>query len=357
VTRWTGWCALCAVLCAGTSARGQDGADAVVLLSPAGQEVTPFVQALQGQLAEVEGILFVQEIPVLPASLADRLEMARKAAAHFDARAAFWTDEDEAGNEFLFLTTPTGERILVRALGNGQEPAFEAAAIIVRSALEALAEGGEIGVSTGEMVTPVSPPATMPPPPAETVQEEPGVTPFPVDRPLRMVLRGTFSMAAVSERHPVLAGGMVFAGVRRRWLSAGIGAAVSASRTESAAGLQVEVRRIPLCAAALAHGEVGRWRLGGALDLCADLNAVNARALNDAARALPDRVRPGLSARLRFDAVATLSRSVGLFVGAGLDIPILKNRYLFEINNENVEILKIWPVIPHVLLGLEFLFF
>jgi hypothetical protein len=121
---------------------------------------------LRGQLSDVDATLIVAETSVLEAELADQLEVARALATLHHADVIVWCAG--AGKERLVhIVLPRAERRLTRQLtgpGNDDDALssseLETAAVLVRSALLALAQGVELGV-------PMQEPAAQQPPGSE----------------------------------------------------------------------------------------------------------------------------------------------------------------------------------------------
>lgn len=107
------------------------------------------ISAVQGQLSDLPVALRVEWLESLPLDLRSQVQEARLLAAHRKAIAVFWADLSTPDQVFLYLAHPSGERILVRNIGTesgGDEGRLETFAFIVRTAVKAVLEGGEIGI-------------------------------------------------------------------------------------------------------------------------------------------------------------------------------------------------------------------
>ncbi|MBK8407026.1 MAG: hypothetical protein IPL19_03465 [Sandaracinaceae bacterium] len=125
-------------------------------------------ERIVGQTSDLPFVLLPPGAPGDPRGVeGDPLGRAARLALGTQARVVVWTTEREGGLEVTIVDL-AARRVLVREVpASGpreHSAALETVGVIVRAALQALAEGGEIGVAT--------PPVSQPPaPPAETAQE------------------------------------------------------------------------------------------------------------------------------------------------------------------------------------------
>jgi hypothetical protein len=136
------------------------------------------LQRTRGQSSDLNVELVETTEPPIEARLADQLAAARKLAATHRARLVLWFDttlrDEEPGALLVYFSIPADRRAFVRSVGDasaraeGGDPssaALEEAALVVRSALRALAGGATVGVTLGR---PLDEPAmATPPAPAE----------------------------------------------------------------------------------------------------------------------------------------------------------------------------------------------
>jgi hypothetical protein len=108
-------------------------------------------QAIAAIKAHVRGL--PAEIVVIPVeheeSLAQRLAASGSLAASRDALGTLYIQFAEDGALLIFFTEPDGEATLIRRLPanrQGARVAFEQAAIVARSLIEALIDGGRVGL-------------------------------------------------------------------------------------------------------------------------------------------------------------------------------------------------------------------
>ncbi|MCP4674092.1 MAG: hypothetical protein GY854_00930 [Deltaproteobacteria bacterium] len=105
--------------------------------------------AVHGQLSDLPVHLEIEWVDALQSDLRSQVNKAREAAARRQAVTVFWADLSVPDQVFLYISHPSGERILVRHVGSesgGFEGRLETLAVIVRTSVKAVLEGGEIGI-------------------------------------------------------------------------------------------------------------------------------------------------------------------------------------------------------------------
>ncbi len=104
--------------------------------------------SLRAQLSDV-GIDFrVAWVPAHTADLHAQADIVQRLAEEHAASVVFWSDLLTGDRIFLYVSEPGGGRILVRSVSLGdQGDRFEVIAVIVRTVVEAIVDGGHIGVS------------------------------------------------------------------------------------------------------------------------------------------------------------------------------------------------------------------
>ncbi len=130
---------------------------------------------VRGQTSDLNVLLLTDSTQPIEATLPAQLDTARKLSEQQQTRVVVWFEH--AGEVVtVFVAEPAAGRVLVRRIepsegrlgGSAQQ---ESAALVVRSAMRALAAGGEIGVTEQE--------AAPPPPPAPVTAKEPEPGPRP----------------------------------------------------------------------------------------------------------------------------------------------------------------------------------
>ena len=147
MSRWIGIAALLVL------SRAAFGAPLEVVLRDAG-DAPVVVGRLRGQLADLEVAMTTEHGMIEPALDAQLVTATRLAASHH-ARAVVWFIV-RGGGVAVAIATPADHRLFVREIPAADASAVaEAAAVAVRGALRAIAEGGTIGV---ELPRPIMPP-------------------------------------------------------------------------------------------------------------------------------------------------------------------------------------------------------
>ncbi len=140
------------------------------------------LERVRGQTNDLEIELYTDASTPLEPTLAEQLDTARALSERQETRAVVWfVREGEALS--VLVAEPGQGRVLVRRLERqggrlGQSAQQEAAALVVRTAMRALAAGGEIGVAEREVAEARPPPAA--PAPAST---PPTPAPAPASAP------------------------------------------------------------------------------------------------------------------------------------------------------------------------------
>jgi len=141
----------------------------VVVLRITGDDDRALAARVRGQVADLDVDLSQSESTSLEANLAAQLEAADTLAKARGARAVIWFDA-RGTNLLVLVAVPSDSRVLVRSIaieGTTQSSAtLESAALVVRSAVRALAAGGTIGIERKELEP--EKPAAKPVPAIET---------------------------------------------------------------------------------------------------------------------------------------------------------------------------------------------
>ncbi len=169
---------------------------------------------VRGQTSDLNVLLLTDSRKPIEPTLPEQLDTARKLSEEQHARLVVWFEHDREVVT-VFVAEPAAGRVLVRRItpsegrlaGSAQQ---ESAALVVRSAMRALAAGGEIGVSEQEAAPPAPASVVM----VAVVKQEPvagpagPLPPKPIPPVWELVL---------------------FAGARAAWIGAGNAAQPSVS--------------------------------------------------------------------------------------------------------------------------------
>lgn len=116
------------------------------------QDLADMIPRIQGQTSDLGIEIFEDQSPVEETSLSGLLIRAGHIADHRSAQVVVWFESTETYPVIIYVAQPIEGRILIRTVdtGGGTSSQFEAAALILRSILRALAHGGSIGVTQRE---------------------------------------------------------------------------------------------------------------------------------------------------------------------------------------------------------------
>jgi len=308
---------------------------------------------VQGQTVDVD----VELLPVrdpLEASVSAQLRAAAALSRKHSARVVVWFRHLPDGEVVVYVADPGEGTVLIRQVatpvagGSSVErsAAAEAAALVVRSALKALAAGGRIGVERPEVAAPPEP--EEPPEAPTTATKRRSRTAWLTSVGWHSALDGasSFGVTGLTARLGHQRGRVVFALVAAASLPVSIEddlTSVEIARHVAAASLGVDAwagERAALTAE-LSVGVVGFFR--------------STVALQPEAEPTPSRVTPALlvapGLRLRVRPLSSV-RSVWLELGVAADIVIGRPELGYERDGEFVRRDQLWPVQPRAELAL-----
>lgn len=165
-------------------------------------------ERIRGQTSDLSLELITIDTGALEPSLPSQVASASTVAQVYDADAVVWFDDLGTGlgrENRLLVLQPKAKRLLVRTVGeHGAPPSkhapsasaeLEAAALIVRVAVQAMMQGGVIGVEQARIVGPEPEKPLPPPPPAPPAPFEvgdtrtalPGIFRVPVAGPIERI--------------------------------------------------------------------------------------------------------------------------------------------------------------------------
>ena len=305
----------------------------------ASQEIEPLVRAVQGQMAEISIELMVHSTPSLPSKMSERVKIAEQIAHESSAVAVFWCDLESTDRVFLFLASPTGGRVLVRRLsGTSTAELEEAVAIIVRSSVEALLAGGEIGVKTK---------------PKKIEQKETEPSDKKTFHPL-FDMRASYAISSISNYFPAIHGAELSFGIRpyKQW-AVRVGPRFSQMLERTERGFDISVERYPIFLGASFVGEIGRWTLGGIAALEIELARDQSVSTTQEAISREGGVEVGLGILIGFDVGFRLSKNIRIFLLPTAEIMLKKTDYVIAVGETTYTIIDTWTVRFIGLIGLE----
>lgn len=302
------------------------------------------VRAVQGQLSDLSVVLQVVWVDELPAGMPAQIAEAEQTARGTDAVAVFWCDLRAADRIYLYFAAPSGGRVLVRELSGAEEGGLaEALAIIVRSSVEAVLAGGEIGVVVAPMAAVEERPRAEQPP--EQPQEPPGP-----GRVLAMTV--AYNLDVLCEQRPAVHAVAVGLEVRLGGpLSVEAGYFFSFPFTERAHGIDLTLQRHPVWLGLRAAWLTGDVALSASLAAQIDVVTEEVRSLSAAVETDGEGTEVLFSLAPLLRAGYVFAGRVELFLAAGVDVPLRRARYVVGSPSGPLEILDTWPVRPRVLAG------
>lgn len=320
------------------------GAHPVVLLSPEDRALIlgPVIQSVQAQLSDLPVQLQVQPISRL-GSLAAQMRVARQVSGT-EGLAVVWFELTPGDPVFVYVADPQKNRVLVRSVDwDGALGHLEAAGLIVRSSVQALLAGKDIGFEAPAPPRPEPGPAAVPPPP-------------PPVRRFHTGLEVAYAPSLISGDAPALHG--VGVGLDAGWgehLVVRLGYRLNAPflLRESTWAVAL-VWSHPLSLSVGARLRLGRVRLGAELGGTAQIVSLEMKEVGPwVSLATPrDQVLFHLSPRLT--ASLALAPPLSLFLAVGADVPLGERRFLTDGPGGPGVALDTWPVQPHAGLGLRF---
>lgn len=113
---------------------------------------------VEGQTVDLDVTLDVVRVQRLESTLTAQIEASEALARERDARVVVWFGHTPDGGVIVHVAEPGAATALIREMDPPPTAAAEGAALVVRSALRALAAGGRIGVETTSLIEAPPPP-------------------------------------------------------------------------------------------------------------------------------------------------------------------------------------------------------
>ncbi|MBI4509800.1 MAG: hypothetical protein HY698_09185 [Deltaproteobacteria bacterium] len=306
---------------------------------------------IQGQTSDLDVALLTDHGP-LEAGFRAQVLSAQRLAGSRAARVVAWFQRDESGGIVVYVAEPGASRVLVRELRASRE-AFsssataEAAALVVRSALRALAAGGEIGI-------------TVPAPPAaeETAGEKPRSAAAELRKAAPIAWQSMVGWQVALDGHSALGQNGLVArlGVARGHLEGSLSATAAFPSSLDDGRTQVNLSRHNV-AFGLAYRP---WAFGNLrVSIGASVGAAgysrSTLALEPSVRAAPSRTTVSLlvgpEARIAW-AFHPRGASVGIEATLAVDVVVGAPQLGYQVGDEFVTRYRLWPVTPRAGLGL-----
>ena len=321
----------------------------VVMLASKNQEAafTEVAEALRAQFADAKTRLVVRWIDAMPAGVPDQEKIAAGVSVETGAVAVFWYDLAAADNVYFYLASSDTSRVLVRKMEDmGEGGRADALAIITRTAVDGILQGGVIGVAR-----PAAPPAPRPVEGAPTP-----VVPVPekTDGPRRRLSADAAYTVSILSTELGAAHGVNLS-VRLRlvdWFGAFFGYSVFYPFTARAPGVELEVARHPFHLGVYGMSRDSRWSLGWGANLTVDAAKLSPRSLSADISVVAPFWEVKLSAELVLRAEVRLVDALSLFVAAGAEA--IFEHVEYRITDGPDLMRDMWHVQPRFWLGAVF---
>jgi hypothetical protein len=343
--------ALVALCAAPAPGRAQEAGKRVVLVASHADAAfsEDLARTLRAQLSDLQVVLDVAWIDAPAGTIAEQIS-SYKPLAGPDAVATCWLAPMPDQEIALFVADGPWKRILVRRVapedGGGRA---EAVALIVRSAVEILLEGGTIGV--------VAPAPVAAPAPAPTPVVKPLPPPAPAPERTLVGLDAGYALAVRSSESLAVHGVRIDAEVspvRRLFLD--VGYTVWFPIELRAGAVAVDVYRHPLHLGAAVEWAAGPLLIGPRASLVFDYAMQEASLARDALGATSRRNQDLLvSAEPLLEVRCPLVGGLSLLLSAGVEIVFNRVRYTFDAADGEKTVEEPFVVQPRANLALSFL--
>ncbi|MDD5307683.1 MAG: hypothetical protein PHU25_10225 [Deltaproteobacteria bacterium] len=306
-------------------------------------------RTLRAQLSDVQVVLDVAWVDAPAGTIAEQIA-SYKPLSGDGAVATCWLAPVQQEEIALFIADGPWKRILVRRVGPEDGGGrVEAVALIARSAVEILLEGGTIGVAAPPPVAVPEPaplPAALPLAPEEPAPERPLVG-----------LDVGYAFAVRSAESPAVHGVRIDAAVSPlRHLFLAVGYTVWLPIELRAEAVAVDVYRHPLHLGAAVEWEAGPLLIGPRASVIFDYVMQEASLPRDAPDATARRNQDLLvSAEPLLEVRCPLGAGLSLVLSAGVEINFNRVRYVFDAADGEKTVEEPFVVQPRANLALSFL--
>lgn len=345
-----------ALLAAAVSAAGAEPVLRVLVLEH--ERDAALVDRVEGQVADLAATLAREPSTIAAAAVPAQLAAARRAGRAHDADVIVWFVHD--GDDWIVhVADAGGDRLLVRRVQGrggamGSSAAIEAAAVIVRTAVRGLAAGGEIGVASETLAVPVR---------DEPVEREPVRVDAADDgglgavRPLRPTATVSWSGILDGEADGGHHGAGARLGVAGGPWHIGVGLAHHPATTHAGTMATIAVERqalgvvLGVDVAGGAQRRGARWRIGAEVSLGMTRFA-RATTLTDATvEPTADRTTWTAHATPGVRIARRIARGAWVELALGADLVARAPEFGVATPNGFATLARLWPVEPHVGLG------
>jgi hypothetical protein len=317
-------------------ARAQGGTPTVVLIAQrAADPITErALDAIGAGLVDLPVALVTQRIDGWDNAIANRVETARAIAASARAVAVIWLDLGATQHVFLFISDPTGGRILVRTVradAQDTEAQLETLSLIVRGCVKGLLAGGQIGVE----------------PPRAEASAEPAFERFGVSL--------GYALQLYAPTEPVVHGARIELDLgMTRWVYAFAAYRLNLPVKTSSSELAVDLWTHPMELGLFGRARFSKWELDAGMGAVIDVVTF------DVTSRLPqiDAIEPKRGVTVGLCPLVRVSRIlrpvVAVFFSVGIDVEVYNNRYVVTLDEDAKTVIAPWRWRPMFELGARF---
>ncbi|MGC4121055.1 MAG: hypothetical protein QM765_42055 [Myxococcales bacterium] len=322
------------------------GAQPVVLLSPEDRSLIlgPIVQSVQAQLSDLPVELRVEPVKRLEGFLGAQMKVARQVAGP-DGLAVVWLELLPGDPVFVYVADPQHNRVLARSIDwDGALGHLEAVGLIIRSSVEALLAGQQIGFEAPE-----APKTGIKPFPKQPEPEKPG------DWSPHLGLAAGYSLSTPGGDAPLLHGVDVAAhfGIGDHLFLTG-GYRVIPSFLERAGSYAIAVAtRHPFWLGVGGQLRLGPVQLGGNLACNLDVVDIEIKSVGPWLRISPPHEQVIVSLAPTLMAAVSIVGPLSLFLEGGVDVPLNERHYYTQGPAGRGVVLTPWEAQPRGTIGLR----
>ena len=323
------------------------GAQPVVLLSPEDRSLIlgPIVQSVQAQLADLPVELRVQPVQRLEGFLGAQMKVARQAAGA-ESLAVIWLELSPGDPVFVYVADPQRNRVLARSVDwDGALGHLEAVGLIVRTSVQALLAGQQIGFE-----------APGGPRPAGPEQAPPQAVPVPKGEQLfHLGFKVGYAPSTPGGEAPMLHGldASVFAGLGAHLLISGGYRVIPAFLERANPYSLALVSRHPFWLGVGGRLTFGRLQLGAEAACNVDLVNLEMKDVGPWIRLSPPHQQVIVSFAPSVSLAVTLIAPLSVYVEGGVDVPLNERHYFTEGPAGRAVVLTPWQVQPRAAVGLR----
>lgn len=349
----TVWTALCFLPDQAHGGQPPDHVTVMIASRKTKEESNRALAALRSQMAGLKVVLNVRWISALSRSFPAQIREARRLAKKKSVLAVFWCDFTDQDQILVYIARPGLRRVFVRRVDRSREGArgaFEAIGVIVRTTVEAIRQGGRIGVVLPRKARPIpTRPAlrTPPRPPGARSRDRFGA--------VSLSLEAAYTATMQHSPKQPLHGGYLGLEMRfsRSW-SVMVGSAFHPDITINDHQTTIQLGKHPILLGGRFRHAFGRFTLAGQLHLTLDIHQWHTTVHSDALEARPDGTDIGIGIGAQLRGEVRIHSWMRLFVAAGAEVLVRSPKYTIQLGDRRLGLLDPWPVQPCLLVGISF---